>query len=383
MGEQWKVAAGYPPASPGYGENILWGASSVREAFQIWVDSPAHYQNMVSPNYTEVGVGIASGVYWGVYTLHFGNARTASCGGNTTPVPPASTGSSRTTDNVNLRASSSLSGTVLAVLPTNTLVTLLGPSQTANGYTWVNVSANGIKGWIASDFLSTGTTIPTPTKTSTSVPTRTSTPTKTSTVIPTSYLTTSMNFRSSPSLSGTIIRVLPTGTAYKKLGPTQVADGYQWINISVQGQRGWIANLATTVPSSSLTPTRTSTPIPTLTEVTGVSTNSSVNLRSQATINSAVITVLAEDTSVTVLGGSVFANGYEWTEVIARGMQGWIATEFLDGYISSAEVRVDVVEEAVVVEETPTEEITDEPIIIDEPEEEITDEPEATPVVLT
>jgi uncharacterized protein YkwD len=48
-----------------YGENIVWwsdGNLSPQEAalqfHQMWVDSPAHYANMINPAYTTVGVGL-------------------------------------------------------------------------------------------------------------------------------------------------------------------------------------------------------------------------------------------------------------------------------------------------------------------------------------
>jgi uncharacterized protein YraI len=329
--EQWKVSAGYPPSSPGWGENILWGAGSVYEAFKIWEGSSAHYQNMVSPNYTEVGVGIASGVYWGAYTLHFGNATTASCGSYSTPAPPSSTGNAKTTSSVNLRSAPSLSGSILMVLPANATITTLGPTKVADGYTWMNVSYSGTVGWVASTYVSTGSTVPNPvTPVPTPVPTRTPTPvTPVATVPPsgTLYTTTSINFRATPSLSGTIIRSLPAGTAYTRLGPTQNADGYTWLNVLVQGQSGWIAG-STAAPVA--TPTRTPIPVTSVpTVVSGTVTNTDANLRSQPTTQSTILTVLAPGTPVTVIGGSVYADGYTWTQISARGYQGWIVASFL------------------------------------------------------
>lgn len=45
------------------GENIAAGNSTVAATMDQWINSPGHYENMISPNYTELGVG-NNGVYW-------------------------------------------------------------------------------------------------------------------------------------------------------------------------------------------------------------------------------------------------------------------------------------------------------------------------------
>lgn len=166
-GNEWKEWAGYAANSPGFGENVLWSGSSVEDAFNIWVASEPHFENMVSTNYTEVGVGIASGdLYWGVYVLEFGSATTASCDGSpsvtataTKEPVPQSEGIS-TTDNLNVRAAPSETATILGVLPAYTLVILTGERQDAEGHIWLTVEANGLQGWVASEYLSGVVTSP-------------------------------------------------------------------------------------------------------------------------------------------------------------------------------------------------------------------------------
>lgn len=46
------------------GENIAMGQVSPAEVMKSWMNSPGHKQNILSPNYTEIGVGYASGSYW-------------------------------------------------------------------------------------------------------------------------------------------------------------------------------------------------------------------------------------------------------------------------------------------------------------------------------
>jgi len=43
------------------GENIAYGQTSVDEVVETWMDSPTHRKNILSPNFTELGVGLAMG----------------------------------------------------------------------------------------------------------------------------------------------------------------------------------------------------------------------------------------------------------------------------------------------------------------------------------
>src|SRR5262245_50149271 len=64
------------------GENIAWGEKTAEEAFDTWVTSPEHLENMVSPHYTAIGIGGPVGVQfqdqlWGMWVTPFGSALTA------------------------------------------------------------------------------------------------------------------------------------------------------------------------------------------------------------------------------------------------------------------------------------------------------------------
>jgi uncharacterized protein YkwD len=43
------------------GENIAYGAQSVEEAVQGWLDSPGHCQNIMDPRFAEMGIALATG----------------------------------------------------------------------------------------------------------------------------------------------------------------------------------------------------------------------------------------------------------------------------------------------------------------------------------
>ena len=60
-------AIGYVPEEGDWvvGENLAWGSGALatpRSIVQAWMDSPAHRENLLSPDYKEVGLGIVIGV---------------------------------------------------------------------------------------------------------------------------------------------------------------------------------------------------------------------------------------------------------------------------------------------------------------------------------
>lgn len=76
------AAAGY--AGGKTGENVYGGGMATASiAFNWWVASPPHFQGMVNADFTEVGIGIASGPYGKYFTTDFGG------GGGAVPPQPA------------------------------------------------------------------------------------------------------------------------------------------------------------------------------------------------------------------------------------------------------------------------------------------------------
>ena len=59
----WISAAGYHYAYAG--ENLAVGFSTAEQVVGAWEKSPAHYANLIDSDYSDVGVGLASGVYKG------------------------------------------------------------------------------------------------------------------------------------------------------------------------------------------------------------------------------------------------------------------------------------------------------------------------------
>jgi len=65
-------AAGY--GSTFVSENIYGGTNAtVGTAWNFWINSAIHYAGLTSPNYQEVGIGVAHGAWGATYVLVFGN----------------------------------------------------------------------------------------------------------------------------------------------------------------------------------------------------------------------------------------------------------------------------------------------------------------------
>lgn len=72
--DQRITRAGY--AYSWWGENIYWGGGTASEAFTWWRNSPSHNANMLSSNFTQLGIGRArssAGVWY--WTTTFGRPR--------------------------------------------------------------------------------------------------------------------------------------------------------------------------------------------------------------------------------------------------------------------------------------------------------------------
>ena len=63
----WLNLVGYSYAKAG--ENLAVNFSESRDVDRAWMNSPTHYANIVKSDFTEIGIGVASGVYEGRNTV--------------------------------------------------------------------------------------------------------------------------------------------------------------------------------------------------------------------------------------------------------------------------------------------------------------------------
>lgn len=202
---------------------------------------------------------------------------------------------------LNLRSSASTSSSVLLVLPNNAQVGVTGSPQ--NGFTPVRY--NGTNGWAYSQYLSS------------TQPGAGSTPSPGAVISNAWVIDGTLNLRSSPSLSASVLLVLPNGAQVGVTGSAQ--NGF--LPVRYNGTNGWAASqyLSSTQPGGT-------DPDPTVAPATETRyTTASVNLRSGAGTSFGVLTVVPAGAAVTVTGGQT--NGF--FPATYNGTRGYISATYL------------------------------------------------------
>jgi uncharacterized protein YgiM (DUF1202 family) len=124
---------------------------------------------------------------------------------------------------MNFRAAPNMSGQILSTVPAGSTVPYIGSS---NG--WDQIIFNGVQGWIAGGRITIQNSAASAAGTAAAAA-----PAAASTVGAT--LKNSMNFRSAPALTGSVLSVIPSGTVVQ-----YVSSANGWDNIVYQGTSGWI-----------------------------------------------------------------------------------------------------------------------------------------------
>ena len=141
--------------------------------------------------------------------------------------------------------------------------------------------------------------------------------------------TTSMNFRSGPSSSASLISSVPKGSTI-----TYISSQNGWDYISFNGVSGWIhgGNIQAGPPQTAaqtVNPQTTAVPqaaAPAATSTTPAATSPSatvlynMNFRSAPGLNAQIMTTVPKGTQVSVVGSQ---NG--WDQIVYNGTTGWIA----------------------------------------------------------
>jgi len=218
-----------------------------------------------------------------------------------------------TGDNVILRSSPTTSGSIIAVLKKNTILTRIEKNSSyANGYYWDKVKlSDGIIGYIATNYLSTITQNNSSTNT-----------TKTETV---KVNASNVRVRKSATTSSKVIATLAKNTKITRI-EKKVAykNGYYWDKVKLSD--GTIGYVATNYLSSINTTTSSST-----TTKTAKVNQNSVRVRKSATTSSKILKTLSKGAKVTILQKKVaYKNGYYWDKVkLSNGTIGYIASKYL------------------------------------------------------
>lgn len=128
---------------------------------------------------------------------------------------------------------------------------------------------------------------------------------------PTATTTDSLNLRSGPGLSFSIVTVLPAGS---KVTLTGLPDTNGFRSVSFQGKTGWAFGTYLAVDAAPPSPNATAT------------TTDALNLRSGAALTYPVVTVLPAGSMVTLTGQNV--NGF--LSVTYEGYSGWAYSSYLN-----------------------------------------------------
>lgn len=205
-----------------------------------------------------------------------------------------------TTNNLNVRSTSSTSGNILGKLQKGSTVSILSVESN-----WVKIQYNGQAAWISKEFVEISSNSSQP-----SVPNQPST-TSSSGVIGT-ITATSLNVRSTGSLSGKIVGTVSKGQAFEIL-----AEENNWAKIKLTNdQLGWVASWYLSKEQSS-----TTTKVDVEENSTVTILYNGTNIRKSATTNSSVISRANAGETFTVLSVQK-----DWYEIqLKNGSKGFIA----------------------------------------------------------
>ena len=204
----------------------------------------------------------------------------------------------RTTGGVNIRSAASLDSNVVGTVASGTGVEVIEHDPAG----WSSIRADGVSGFIRSDFLTRGSGIVTP------LPPVVLPPSGEAIAI--LKTTGTVNMRSGPSTDTNILRTLAANTSVEVL--ENRADG--WSSVRFNGTSGYIKTELISEAGAPSSPSATT-----------LKTTGSVNMRSGPSTSNSIIVTLAANTSVEVL--DTRTDG--WSNVRFNGRDGFIRSDLL------------------------------------------------------
>ena len=188
-------------------------------------------------------------------------------------------------------------GDIITTLSNGTTLAVLD-----NSSSWYKVAVNGQEGYVSGEYLTGTTTEDFALGTGTIV------------------CDTTVNFRSQPNTSSSVLASLKNGTAVTVTG---VSNG--WFKATYNGQSGYISGDYVSFGGSSSSSTSSSASTSTSsTQSAKVVCDTTVNFRSQPNTSCTVLASLANGTVVTVTGSS---NG--WYTATYNGMTGYLSADYV------------------------------------------------------
>jgi len=223
----------------------------------------------------------------------------------------------KTTVNLNMRTGAGTGNAIILTIPRGGSVTI---NATSGG--WSNVTYNGKKGWVSSQYLTGITTVTSPAPTTPAPAPTTPAPTAPATA-GTSKTTVNLNMRSGAGTSNAVLLTIPKGGTV-----TVHSTSNGWSNVTYNGKKGWVSAkyltvvTAPTAPAPAPIPTK---PAPTAPATAGTSkTTVNLNMRTGASTGNSIILTIPKGGTVTVHSTS---NG--WSNVTYNGKKGWVSAKYL------------------------------------------------------
>jgi len=234
-------------------------------------------------------------------------------------------------DNINIRRSPSLSGTLVSRGMSGTTVELLDNNPIkADGYSWMHIRLrDGQEGWVAANFLGSPKQVAPPAvgpgKTPVAPPVAPSSSSKTSSIVG-----SDINIRSLPSTQGKIVGRVSAPAQVTLLPNKPVKQGgYTWHAIKLSnGTQGWIVSQFLKTSGATAAPAKA--PAQTSSRRRFIR-GDKVNIRKDSNTQSKIILVASEGTPVTLLSDKlVKSQGFSWAKIrLPNGEIGWVAAQFI------------------------------------------------------
>lgn len=216
------------------------------------------------------------------------------------------------TESVNIRPRPGIAQGVISTQPAGARFVISQPAIGVTDYIWYGVFSDAVGGgWVAQNyFRKVGTTPP---------------PTAKFAINDLARVTATLNLRSSPSTSASVVAVLPTNTSAQILAGPRSANGYTWWQIRTSLGTGWaVENWL--VKATSTTPP----PSGYVAGTTLVVSDGPLNMRTGPGTSNGVVAILPTGSRITVVSGPASGSGYTWYQV--RSTQygtGWVVSNFV------------------------------------------------------
>lgn len=215
-----------------------------------------------------------------------------------------------TSDGVNLRSGPGLGNAVVGNFSTGTNGIIQDGPRSADGYSWYNLTIDGINGWMAADFLAEGFV---------------GRPDPGSEFQIGAYVrpTEAVNLRSGAGTGNSVIRVLGTDDIATVIDGPSSGGGYAWYRVELWDQAGtvgWVAGEFLQLARFEPTGSRHRV------------IDGPLNLRSGSGLGASVIRALPTGTIFVIADASfASADGYTWAQVYLEdepSVSGWVALGF-------------------------------------------------------